>query len=222
MECALALVALAFHGGLAYVRSRASAASAPSAALNLLIPASGGSRAMPHDTTPYFVRRTFLTGLLILIPLFVTYVLIAFLFHLLTTTSAPVMHGVFRLLGLDRYPWDPLGPRMNLLLSLAVIFVLGLIGTNILGRRLLHMVDALLLRLPLVKRVYGAVKHVVDTFQGPHRSFPRVVQIEYPRQGLWTISLVAAERGNTLHLTPSPSVLTVYTRRRPIPRRAFW
>jgi uncharacterized membrane protein len=84
------------------------------------------------------------------------------------------------------------------------------------------MVDALLLRLPLVKRVYGAVKHVVDTFQGPHRSFPRVVLIEYPRQGLWTISLVAAERGNMLHLTPSPSVLTVYTRRRPIPRRAFW
>jgi uncharacterized membrane protein len=134
---------------------------------------------MPHDTTPHFVRRTFLTGLLILIPLFVTYVLIAFLFHLFTTASAPVLHGVFRLLGLDRYTWDPLVPLMNLLLSLAVIFLLGLIGTNILGRRLLHMVDALILRLPLVKRVYGAVKQVVDTFQGPHRSFPRVVLIEY-------------------------------------------
>jgi uncharacterized membrane protein len=164
---------------------------------------------MPHNTMPHFVRRTFLTGLLILIPLFVTYVLIAFLFHLLTNASAPVMHGVFRLLGLDRYPWDPLVPLMNLLLSLAVIFLLGLVGTNILGRRLLHMVDALMLRLPLVRRVYGAVKHVVDTFQGPHRSFPRVVLIKYPRQGLWTMGLVAAERRDTLHLTPSPNVLTI-------------
>ena len=172
---------------------------------------------MPHETTPHFVRRTFLTGLLILIPLFVTYVLIAFLFHLLTNASAPVMHGVFRLLGLDRSAWNPLVPLMNLLLSLAVIFLLGLIGTNILGRRLLHMVDALMLRLPLVRRVYGAVKQVVDTFQGPHRSFPRVVLIEYPRKGLWTMGLVAAERGDTLHLPPSPSVLTVYIPTTPNP-----
>jgi uncharacterized membrane protein len=77
-----------------------------------------------------FVRRTFLTGLLILVPLFVTYGLIAFLFNLFTTTSAPLMHGVFSLLGLNRYPWDPLVPLIDLLLSFAVIFLLGLIGTN--------------------------------------------------------------------------------------------
>lgn len=65
--------------------------------------------------------------------------------------------------------------------------------------------------------IYGAVKHMVDTFQGPHRSFPRVVLIEYPRKGLWTMGLVAAERGDTLHLTPSPSVLTVYIPTTPNP-----
>jgi uncharacterized membrane protein len=177
---------------------------------------------MQKHATRHFVRRTFLTGLLILIPLFVTYVLIAFLFSLFTTTSAPVMHGVFRLLGLSRYAWDPLVPLINLLLSFAVIFLLGLIGTNLLGRRILHTVDALMLRLPLVKRVYGAVKQVVDTFQGPHRSFQRVVLIEYPRKGLWTIGLVAAERRDTLHLAPSLSVLTVYIPTTPIPRRALW
>jgi uncharacterized membrane protein len=94
------------------------------------------------------VRRTFLTGLLILAPLFVTAVLIAFLFYLLTTTNVPVMHGAFRLFGLDWYLGDPLVPLINVLLSLAVIFVLGLVGTNIFGRRLLHTVDALMLRLP--------------------------------------------------------------------------
>ena len=119
---------------------------------------------MPHDTTPQFVRRSFLTGLLILIPLFVTAVLIAFLFHLLTNASAPVMHGAFRLFGLNWYPWDPLVPLIDVLLSFAVIFLLGLVGTNIFGRCLLQAVDALMRRLPLVKRVYGAVKHVVDTF----------------------------------------------------------
>lgn len=172
---------------------------------------------MQKDAIPQFVRRTFLTGLLTLIPLFVTYVLIAFLFNLFTNASAPVMHGVFRLLGRDRDTWGPLVPLINLLLSFAVIFLLGLFGTNILGRRLLHTVDALMRRLPLVKSIYGAVKQVVDTFQGPHRSFRRVVLIEYPRKGLWTMGLVAAERVDTLQLTPAPSVLTVYIPTTPNP-----
>jgi uncharacterized membrane protein len=88
------------------------------------------------------------------------------------------MHGVFHLLGLNWSTWGPLVPVINLLLSFAVIFLLGLVGTNLLGRRLLRTVDALMLRLPLMKTIYDAVKQVVGTFQGPHRSFKRVVLIE--------------------------------------------
>ncbi len=135
----------------------------------------------PKAQFPQFLRRTFLTGLLILIPLFVTYVLIAFLFNLLAGTSAPVIDALFRLLSLNRYAWaDPLVPFINLVLSLAVIFLLGLFGTNILGRRILQAVDTLILRLPLVNRIYGAVKQVVETFQGPQRGFQRVVLVQFP------------------------------------------
>jgi uncharacterized membrane protein len=56
---------------------------------------------------------------------------------------------------------------VNLLLSLAVIFLLGLIGTNILDRRLLAAFEGLLLRLPLVKTIYSSAKQVIETFQGP-------------------------------------------------------
>jgi uncharacterized membrane protein len=176
---------------------------------------------MQKDTTPQFVRRTFLAGLLILVPLFVTYVLVAFLFNLFTNASAPLMKGLFSLLDLNRYTWRPLIPLINLLLSFAVIFLLGLFGTNILGRRILQAVDALILRLPLVKSVYGAVKQVVDTFQGPRRSFERVVLIEYPRKGTWTMGLVAAERHDTLNLAPSASLLTVYIPTTPNPTSGY-
>ncbi len=166
---------------------------------------------MLKDPTTQFLRRTFLTGLLILIPLFVTYVLIAFLFNLFAGTSAPVINALFRLLSLNRYAWaDPLVPFINLLLSLAVIFLLGLFGTNILGRRILHVLDALILRLPLVNRIYGAVKQVVETFQGPHRSFQRVVLIQFPSKGFWSMGFVAAERHDTMHLTTSRQLLTIF------------
>jgi hypothetical protein len=99
---------------------------------------------MTKDASPRFIRRTFLTGLLILIPLFVTYALIAFLFNIFTNASAPLMRGLFRFLDLNRYGWtEPLVPLINFLLSLAVIFLLGLFGANFLGRRILQALDAL-------------------------------------------------------------------------------
>jgi uncharacterized membrane protein len=177
---------------------------------------------MQKDTAPHFIRRTFLTGLLILIPLFVTYALITFLFNLFTNVSAPLMVGLFRLLNLHRYAWtDPLVPLINFLLSLAVIFLLGLFGTNFLGRRILQAFDALILRLPLVKSIYGAVKQMVETFQGPRGGFHRVVLIQYPRLGTWTMGFVTAERRDTMNLAPSERMLTVYIPTTPNPTSGY-
>jgi uncharacterized membrane protein len=177
---------------------------------------------MPKEAGPRFIRRTFLTGLLILIPLFVTYALIAFLFNIFTNASAPLMQGLFRLLDLNRYPWtEPLVPLINFLLSLAVIFLLGLFGANFLGRRILQTLDALILRLPLVKSIYSAVKQMVETFQGPRRSFQRVVLLQYPGQGLWSMGFVASERRDTMHLTTSPTLLTVCIPTTPNPTSAY-
>jgi uncharacterized membrane protein len=177
---------------------------------------------MPKDTSPRFIRRTFLTGLLILIPLFVTYVLIAFLFNIFTNASAPLMKGLFRLLDLNRYAWtEPLVPFINFLLSLAVIFLLGLFGANFLGRRILQALDTLILRLPLVKSIYGAVKQMVDTFQGPRRGVQRVVLIQYPSQGLWTMGFVSSERRDSMNLTTSPTMLTVYIPTTPNPTTGY-
>jgi uncharacterized membrane protein len=179
---------------------------------------------MQRDATPQFVRRTFLAGLLILLPLFVTYALIAFLFNLFTNASAPLVRGMFRLLDLDLnlYAWtEPLVPLLNFLLSLAVIFLLGLFGTNYLGQRILKALDGLILRLPVVKSIYGAVKQMVDTFQGPRRGFHRVVLIQYPRMGTWTMGFVAAERQDTMNLSPSESMLAVYIPTTPNPTSGY-
>jgi uncharacterized membrane protein len=177
---------------------------------------------MPKDASPRFIRRTFFAGLLILIPLVVTYALIAFLFNIFTNASAPLMKGLFRILDLNHYGWTaPLVPLINFLLSLAVIFLLGLFGTNFLGRRILQALDALILRLPLVKSIYGAVKQMVDTFQGPRRGFQRVVLIQYPSRELWTMGFVSSERRDTMNLTPSPTILTVYIPTTPNPTTGY-
>jgi len=175
---------------------------------------------MTDEKKPHFIRRTFLTGLLILLPLFITYVLITFLFNIFTGVGAPLVSGLLRLFGAD-VPAYPLIDLVNLILSLAVIFLLGLVGTNILGRRILTAFEALLLRLPLVKTIYSSVKQVVETFQGPNRSFQRVVLLEYPRKGVWTLGLVATEHQNSLNLSPTDKVLTVFIPTTPNPTSGY-
>jgi uncharacterized membrane protein len=177
---------------------------------------------MSQPAKPHFLRRTFLTGLLILLPLFITYLLIAFLFNLFASVGAPLERGLSRFLGPDHYAWiEPVGPLVNLLLSFVVVFSLGLVGANFLGRRLLAIFDTFLLRLPLVKTIYGAVKQAVETFQGSDRSFQRVVLLQYPSKGLWAIGFVAAERRDTLHLAATDTLLAIFIPTTPNPTSGF-
>jgi uncharacterized membrane protein len=176
---------------------------------------------MPKDKTPHFIRRTFLAGLLILLPLFVTYVLIAFLFDLFVGVGAPVVHALFSVFGADPFFWPVMLPVVNLVLALSVIFLLGLVGANIIGRRILGAFERLLLRLPLVRTIYSSAKQVVETFQGPGRNFQRVVLVEYPRKGLWSLALVATEQRDTLHLVPGNKVLTVFVPTTPNPTSGY-
>lgn len=163
-----------------------------------------------------------ITGILILIPLFVTYILISFLFNLLSDAGTPIIRGFLSFLDLDEIGWlMPLVPFINLLIVLSLIFFIGLIGTNIVGRRILATVNQLVMRLPLVRTVYGAVKQVVETLQGPQGSFQRVVLLEYPKKGVWMMGLVATRRIDTFNLSPSDTLLSVFVPTTPNPTSGF-
>lgn len=175
------------------------------------------------STGSHFIRNMFLTGLLILIPLVATYLLVAFLFDLLSGAGAPLIRAIFApLYDLDGLWWlEPITPLANFVLALAVIFLLGLVGTNFIGRRILDAVNALILRLPLVSSVYGAVKQMVETFQGPSGSFQRVVLLEYPRPGTWMMGLVTTQRADTLKLSSASELLSVFIPTTPNPTSGF-
>lgn len=179
---------------------------------------------MPRKPTgSHFIRNTFLTGLLILVPLVATYLLVAFLFDLLSGAGAPLIRAMFApLQELDGLWWlEPITPLANFVLALVVIFLLGLVGTNFIGRRILDAVNALILRLPLISSVYGAVKQMVETFQGPSGSFQRVVLLEYPRPGTWMMGLVTTQRDDTLGLSSGSDLLSIFIPTTPNPTSGF-
>lgn len=127
------------------------------------------------------LRTYFLAGLLVLIPMVVTIGILSWLFNLLDGFLGP-------------YIYDWLGrpmPGLGLIATVVLIFLIGLVTTNIVGRRLVAAVDQALHRIPLVRPIYSTAKQMSSTLlQNRQVAFQHVVLVEYPRRGLYQIGFV--------------------------------
>ena len=127
------------------------------------------------------LRTYFFAGLLVLIPLVVTVEILSWLFNLLDGFLGPF---IYEKLG------HPI-PGLGLIATVLLVFVIGLVTTNIVGRRVLGAVDRALQRIPLVRGIYSTTKQMSDSFlQSDQEHFQQVVLVEYPRRGLYQIGFV--------------------------------
>jgi uncharacterized membrane protein len=125
-----------------------------------------------------------ITGLLVMMPLAVTYLLLRWLFATLDGLLQPLARTLV----------GHTVPGLGLIFGLAVILAAGAVASNVGGRRLLGQVDRLMLRIPLARPVYSATKQISDAFLGSQRStFRRVVLVEWPRHGAYTVGFVTGE-----------------------------
>jgi uncharacterized membrane protein len=142
------------------------------------------------------LQRYLLTGLLTLLPLWLTWVVFNFLFGLLSGMSAPWIGTVAGRLARD-YP-GALGwldaawvqSLVALLATLVVIYLVGLLATRVFGQRILGGIDALIGRIPLAQTIYGGAKKLLELVQTKPDGAQRVVLIDFPTQGMKAVGLV--------------------------------
>ncbi len=149
------------------------------------------------------MRRIFITGLVILLPLLITITLLYFLFKIINAYITPLVRRLIDLIvsgvfGAALRDWEPfirsLTIPIGLLLTLLLVLLVGGLGTNLIGRRILRALDQLILRIPLVKSVYGAAQQLMQSIRMSHYAgFSRVVLVEYPRRGIWTMGFLTQE-----------------------------
>jgi len=144
------------------------------------------------------LRQTLLTGLLILLPLFITVWLLTVLFHLVDGTITPWVRRALLLTGVPLFErpafFHYVTPAIGLIITILLIYVAGLLSANLIGVRLLAAFDKLMLRIPIVRAVYGGSKQLMDALNPKgKRSFTRVVLVEYPRKGIYTIGFVTRD-----------------------------
>src|SRR5262249_19578530 len=155
-------------------------------------PAGGGAVSLvPH------LRAHLLRGLLLALPTIITLWLLRILFHLVSDNATPWVLTLLRAFGIeDLDPWHGrlLVPVIGIGLTLLVVYLLGVLATNLLGRRLLSWLGRGLPGIAVVKRVYGGSRQLLDALNlGQAGAFSRVVLVEYPRAGVWTIGFVTNE-----------------------------
>jgi uncharacterized membrane protein len=146
---------------------------------------------------PFRVRRHLTAGLLVLVPLVITAVVIRFVFNVIDGASQPLTE---RLVGRAI-------PGLGLVLTIAVIWLAGLLSSNLVGKKFLELFGRLLENLPLVKTVYTASKQLVEAVSpGGRRAFQRVVLVEFPHKGTFALGFVTGNGIGSL----DASTLSVY------------
>ena len=169
------------------------------------------------------LRNDLIAGLLVLIPLATTI--------WLTITIATWVINFLTQIPKQLNPFDGLNPILvnilNLLVGLAVpllsILVIGLMARNIAGRWLLDVGERLLHAIPLAGQVYKTLKQLLETLlKDSNGKFRRVVLVEYPRQGIWSIGFVTGVISNEIQNHISRPVISIFVPTTPNPTTGWY
>jgi uncharacterized membrane protein len=120
---------------------------------------------------------------------------------------------------LETKVWQPYHLRwVSFLLAFVLIYVFGRFVASIIGRGLWQMIERAFFRLPVVKQIYPSVKQVTDFLLTERKmEFSRVVAVEYPRKGVWSVGLVTSEGMRTLLDALGDDMVTVFIPSSPTP-----
>ena len=164
------------------------------------------------------LKRYLIAGILVWLPLGVTLLVVQFFVDL--------MDKILLLLPPDYRPDQLLGfsiPGFGVVISISIIVITGMIAANFFGRRLVNFWEAVLGKIPLVRSVYSAVKQITETiFSSSGQSFRKVLLIEYPRKGLWTLAFQTGTDIGEAQRRTGEDVVNVYVPTTPNPTSGFF
>lgn len=164
-------------------------------------------------------RNAFLSGALLLAPLIVTVWAFRTIIDAVGGTVRPVYEAVLPVsVQRNALFWDVLA-------TLAVILVvtgLGFLSNYVLGKYFVSIGERAILRIPAVGAVYQSVKQIVATFGTQNRNlFNKVVLIEYPRKGVWTLGFLTSKQQGEAQSQVGPETWTVFVPTTPNPTSGF-
>lgn len=164
------------------------------------------------------MRKYFVTGLLILVPLVITVWVISMIVGTLDQ-SLLLLPPAWRPEALVGFHV----PLLGTIFTLLIIFVTGLVTRNFIGNQVVLAWERILTRIPVVNSIYSSVKQVSDTLlSSSGNAFRTAVLVEYPRQGSWTIAFVTGVPGGDVANHLADDFISLYVPTTPNPTSGFF
>ncbi len=164
------------------------------------------------------LRRYIMAGLLVWLPLGVTILVVKMLVDLMDRSLLllPARYQPEQLLGMHI-------PGLGVIVAVTVVLSTGIVVANLFGRKLVTAWESLLARIPLVRSVYSAVKQIAETmFSSNGQSFRKVLLVEYPRKGLWTLAFQTGTEVGEAQRKTGREVINIYVPTTPNPTSGFF
>ncbi len=164
------------------------------------------------------MKKYFITGLLIWIPLVITIWVLKLVVDVLDQSLLllPVGWQTENWLGIHI-------PGLGTLLTLLIIFVTGVFATNFFGAQLVELWHEILHRIPVVNSIYSSVKQISDTlFSSSGQAFRKALLVQWPRPGMWTIGFLTGTPGGGVAEHLPPDCLAVYVPTTPNPTGGYF
>jgi len=165
------------------------------------------------------LRKYFLTGLLVVVPIAMTILVVRWLVHFVDSLLMAVLPEALRPEVLYGLPV----PGVGLVATLLLILLIGVLAANIFGRSLVTFSEKLVDRIPFVKGIYLLFKQVSDTVLNRDRgAFRKVVLIEYPRKGIWAVAFVTGVTKGEVQEITEQRLVNIFVPTTPNPTSGFY
>ncbi len=165
------------------------------------------------------LRRDFLTGLVVVLPMFLT-------IYIVWGTIGFIDDRVLPLIPDGYNPENVFGRNifgLGVIVFLAFTTMVGALAKGLIGRQILGMGERVVERMPVVRSVYNGLKQIVETiFSQTNTSFQKACLIEYPRRGLWAVAFVSTDaKGEVVSVSGEDELVSVFLPTTPNPTSGF-
>ena len=164
------------------------------------------------------MKKYFITGLLIWIPLVITIWVLKLVVDVLDQSLLllPVSWQTEKWLGVHI-------PGLGAILTIVIVFLTGLLATNFFGAQLVELWHEILHRIPVVNSIYSSVKQISDTlFSSSGQAFRKALLVQWPQEGMWTIAFLTGTPGGGVATHLPPDCVAVYVPTTPNPTGGYF
>ena len=174
-------------------------------------------------------RASFLAGLVIVLPGAITLAVVKWLFGTVSSFTDTLLFFLPYCLGPKAIYQDGVsGPKfwywslLAMLLAIVIVTVVGVLARYYFGKRLIAWADNLMLRVPVLNKIYGTIKQLDEAFtSGKKSSFKTVVLVEYPREGVYSVGFITNEQADEVDKKTGKKCVSVFIPMTPLPTGGF-